>query len=367
MINEKILKRDERAIYALRSLYKSYGYRPFKMSKFEEYDLYVRNKDFLIGDKFITFNDTNGKLLALKPDVTLSIIKNTGDEEGCKHKVYYNENVYRVSNGTHQFKEIMQTGLECIGSLDVLDTFEVVYLAAKSLDVVSSNFVLDISHIGVFSAVLDAASDNKAFKKAAARLVSEKNSHELVKLCKEYNVPDDKMNRIKVFAELYGDMGKVIARLEEICATESEKSALSEFSELCRLLSETEYKDKIRVDFSVINNMSYYTGVVFKGFLNGICESVLSGGCYDPLLKSMGRKSSAIGFALYVDLLENLGSEALLYDVDVLLLYSEKVDAREVLKIKNSLIAEGKSVSMQRRVPAKLRYKEKIVIGEEEK
>ena len=104
MYNEKILKNEEKAIFSLRSIYKQYGYLPFKMSKFEEYDLYVRNKDFLIGDNFITFNDTNGKLLALKPDVTLSIIKNTGDEEGCKQKVYYNENVYRVSNGTHQFK-----------------------------------------------------------------------------------------------------------------------------------------------------------------------------------------------------------------------------------------------------------------------
>ena len=115
MIDENILKSEEKAIYSLRSLYKKYGYMPFKMSKFEEYELYVRNKDFLISDRIITFNDTNGKLLALKPDVTLSIIKNGDDKPGIKQKVYYNENVYRVSGSTHQFKEIMQTGLECIG------------------------------------------------------------------------------------------------------------------------------------------------------------------------------------------------------------------------------------------------------------
>ena len=109
-----ILRSEEKAIFALRTLYQQYGYMPFKMSKFEEYEFYIQNKDFLVSDRIISFNDTNGKLLALKPDVTLSIIKNGEDKPGEKQKVCYNENVYRVSDNTHQFKEIMQTGIECI-------------------------------------------------------------------------------------------------------------------------------------------------------------------------------------------------------------------------------------------------------------
>ena len=104
---ESILLRDERAALALRALYRGYGYSQYKMNKFEEYDLYVQNKDFLVSDNVITFTDTSGKLLALKPDVTLSIIKNgKGDEEISK--VYYNEHVYRVSKGTGSFKEFTQ-------------------------------------------------------------------------------------------------------------------------------------------------------------------------------------------------------------------------------------------------------------------
>ena len=79
MIDENLLKREEKAIITLRSLYRKYGYMPYKMNKFEEYELYMRNKEFLVSDRIITFNDTNGKLLALKPDVTLSIIKNGED------------------------------------------------------------------------------------------------------------------------------------------------------------------------------------------------------------------------------------------------------------------------------------------------
>ena len=138
---EKLLTSSERAAFSLRSLYRQYGYLPFKMSKFEEYDLYVRNKDFLISDNVITFNDTDGRLRALKPDVTLSIIKNSSCEPGCKQKVYYNENVYRVSQKLHRFKEIMQVGLECIGDTDILDTYEVVLLAVKSLAEITEDTV----------------------------------------------------------------------------------------------------------------------------------------------------------------------------------------------------------------------------------
>ena len=91
MTNNSILRNEEKAIYALRSLYSKYGYKPFKMSKFEEYEFYIQNKDFLVSDRIIAFNDTNGKLLALKPDVTLSIIKNGEDVEGFKQKVCYKE------------------------------------------------------------------------------------------------------------------------------------------------------------------------------------------------------------------------------------------------------------------------------------
>ena len=65
---------EESALAGLCALYDRYGYARFRMSKFEEYDLYVRNKSFLLSDHMITFTDTSGKLMALKPDVTLSIV-----------------------------------------------------------------------------------------------------------------------------------------------------------------------------------------------------------------------------------------------------------------------------------------------------
>lgn len=358
MINESLLKNDERAVYALRALYKRYGYMPFKMSKFEEYDLYVRNKDFLISDRIITFNDTNGKLLALKPDVTLSIIKNGEDEVGCKQKVYYNENVYRVSGSTHQYKEIMQTGLECIGDIDMYDIFETVSLAAASLNLISEDFVLDVSHLGVLSALLDESSEDEHFRREAAHHIAEKNPHDLARVCAEYGVDVDKAAALGEFIGIYGDMASVIAQLEPLCVSSAAAQALEELRALYALLSGTPYADRIHFDFSIVNDMNYYNGIVFKGFLSGICEGVLAGGQYDKLMRKMGRKSGAVGFALYLDLLEDLQDTANEFDVDVLLLYDEKTPMTALVERMNTLTAQAKLVTAQRGVPSALRYRE---------
>ena len=138
---------------ALGRLYNRYGYSRYKMNKFEEYDLYARNKDFLISDSVITFTDLNGKLMALKPDVTLSIVKNTRDEPGIR-KLHYNENVYRVSKGSHCYKEIMQVGLEAIGQIDEYCVYEVMKLAAESLTTTGRSCVLEVSHLGLLADAL---------------------------------------------------------------------------------------------------------------------------------------------------------------------------------------------------------------------
>ncbi|MBR5680767.1 MAG: ATP phosphoribosyltransferase regulatory subunit, partial [Clostridia bacterium] len=116
---------DERIIFTLRALYTKYGYQPYRMSKFEEYDLYSRNKDFLVSEGVIAFTDTGGRLMALKPDVTLSIIKNTRDTAPDVEKLCYDENVYRSPKGASGYEEQMQIGLEQIGGVDLCGVSEV--------------------------------------------------------------------------------------------------------------------------------------------------------------------------------------------------------------------------------------------------
>ena len=361
MLDTKILKNEEKAVFALRALYRQYGYLPYKMSKFESYEYYIQNKDFLVSDRIITFNDTNGRLLALKPDVTLSIIKNGEDVPGCKQKVYYNENVYRVSENTHQFKEIMQAGLECIGDIDLYDIYEAVSLAAQSLALISDDFVLQISHLGILSAVLDNICPDQSFRQKVIGCMKSKNMHDLSRICQQYGVED---TQLMLLVGAYGKRSKVLKQLEALnCGQE----ALQELKTLSKLLDQLPWSDRILFDFSAVNNMNYYNGIVFQGFLSGICESVLAGGQYDKLMQKLDRRSGAIGFAVYLDLLEQLPAEDAQFDVDILLLYDADADKMAVAKAVAELTAQGKTVSTQKSIPQKLRYGQLLKLSKEGK
>ncbi len=364
MIDLKLLKTEEKAVFALRSLYRKHGYLPFNMSKFEEYEFYMRNKDFLVSDRIIAFNDTNGRLLALKPDVTLSIIKNGEDIKNSKQKVYYNENVYRVSENTHQFKEIMQAGLECIGDIDLYDIYEVLSLAAESLSLISDKFFIEVSHLGVISEVLDGICEDKAFQRSALEFIAKKNSHDLKRLCTERNIKENDIQTLCSLISAYGERNKVLKALKEILKGR-ECEALCELESISQMLDSLPYADRIIFDFSVVNDMNYYNGIVFKGFLDGVSDGILAGGQYDNLMLKMGRSSKAVGFALYLDLLEQLQNEKNRVDVDVILLYNNKVSNIEVMQKANELIKEGKTVSAEKSIPEKLRYKEIIDLREE--
>ena len=111
------LQPKERASFALRSLYETAGCRKYHMGRFEEYSLYQENRSFLSSEQVITFTDLDGRLLALKPDVTLSIAKTAQPAPGETLRYYYHENVYRPSAESHTFKEISQMGLEMLGAV----------------------------------------------------------------------------------------------------------------------------------------------------------------------------------------------------------------------------------------------------------
>lgn len=362
-IENKLLRNDERAIFALRSLYEKYGYTQFKMSKFEEYDLYVRNKDFLVSDNIITFTDTNGKLMALKPDVTLSIIKSSDDEKGYTQKVYYNENVYRVTKSTASFKEIMQVGLECIGNIDTYSIFEVLSLAAESLKIISEDFVLDISHMGVIADLMSDLSLDSESEKEIIKCMGEKNAHQISDILKRNGVSEERAQKLSELTGVYGNVNEVYKRLIEIVGDEGGKS-LDELICIAKLLDECGYGDKVRIDFSVVNDMGYYNGIVFKGFINSIPEGILSGGQYDKLMKKMQRKAKAIGFAVYPDFLERFDEEKKDYDIDTVILYDENSDLSVLTNAIKMMTEGGKSALAQREIPPKLKYKQLLRLNE---
>ncbi len=356
-INLSVLKNDEKAVFKMRSLYKKYGYTQFKMSKFEEYDLYVRNKDFLVSENVITFTDTDGKLMALKPDVTLSIVKNTDDNPKSIKKLFYDENVYRVSQGTKSFKEIMQVGLECIGDIDIYTIYEVIMLGCESLKEISEDYVMDISNMDIISDMIDRLGLDVGQKKEILKYIGEKSVHEIKAVCEKNNVDSALSDSLIRLVSLYGDADKVIEEIKDITADRC-NDAVNRLETVVSLLKKSGYSDNIRIDFSVVSDSNYYNGFAFKGFINGISSWILSGGQYDNLMNKMKRKSSAIGFAVYLDLLERFNMVDDEYDVDTVILYDDKSDVISLNDSVNMLTSNGKSVMALKVIPDNIKYKQ---------
>ncbi len=354
-----VLRDDERAIFSLRALYGKYGYTQYKMSKFEEYDLYALNKQFLVSDNIITFTDTDGKLMALKPDVTLSIIKNGKESPNGVQKVCYNENVYRVSKGTESFKEIMQAGLECFGEVDEYLITEVIMLAIKSLQTISSEYVLDISSLDVINAIFEKLNLSQSAKKKIITALSQKNANAIDAVCKEENVCDNDRNLLKALCSTYGKADKVKEQLQKFELDENTLCALNGLIDKVNSLNELGLGENVNIDFSVVSDLNYYNGIVFKGFISGIPTSILSGGEYDNLMQKMGKKSRAIGFAIYLDELTKLSKGQVDNGVDVAIEYGD-TDKKIVLKKVNELIESGKTVLADKKIADTVKYKEII-------
>lgn len=355
-----VLKNEERVVFALRSLYRSYGYSQYKVSKFEEYDLYARNRSFLDSGSILTFTDTNGRLMALKPDVTLSIIKNTREQDAPLQKLYYNETVYRTAPGANGFREIMQTGLECIGEIDLYCVSEVVMLAARSLEQISDRWVLDISHMGVMSGVLEELGLDSGDAAGLLRCMGAKNLQGMKAACDELGLDSAAFEMLRTLGTVYGPVEQALEQVRRIPLGEAAGRALAELEQIAALLAAYGVAERVYLDFSIVNDMNYYNGVIFRGFIDGIPTGVLSGGRYDNLLHRMGKQGGAVGFAVYLDQMDRFGQREEEYDVDVLLLREPGAAEMKVIRTVQQLVAEGKRVKVQRTDTGGVRWRQRM-------
>ena len=273
--------------------------------------------------------------MALKPDVTMSVVKNTADNEFSK-KVYYAENVFRMERDTHEYREVKQIGLEFIGDTGFYPEAETVLLAAKSLEILSDDFVLCISHMDILRAVLEKCGVCGKTADAVIDAVSRRMPHKLL----ETDLDGKTVSLINDMISLPANAGKAIEKLKklDIC-----QRCVEELSDVYEVLAEAGFADKIRIDFSIINDAHYYNGIAFVGYINGVPRDVLSGGRYDNLMARFGKKQRALGFAVYIGALTRYFEKKDEFDADVLLIYGEK-PVSEVLKAVESYAKEGKKV-----------------------
>ena len=296
----------ERATFTLRALYEQRGYRKYRCSRFEEYALYQEYNRFLPDTQVVTFTDLDGKLRAIKPDVTLSIAKTAQPAPGECKRFYYNEEVCRPSRESHTFQTIRQMGLECIGAVDAAVQAEAVGLALQSLAALGVATVLEISHMGFVTGLLDALNIEPAARGRLLEYLRGKNGHELRRAAEKFGLSAAAADSLCGLLTLHGTPAEVLPKAEICCLCEAQRAALTELRRLLDTLPPQGCE--LRLDLSMADEMDYYNGLVFTGYAAGIPCAVLKGGRYDYLMQRFTPTANAIGFAMYLDELERLAA-----------------------------------------------------------
>lgn len=356
------MSKEDSLTYELSMLYKQWGYKEYRMAKFEEYSFYSDNRDFLSSKGILAFNNSDGRLMALKPDITLSIVKNAKLSDALT-KLYYNESVFRMSESTMDYKEIKQTGVEVLGNIDEYLIAEVLSLAAKSLRKIDKDFVLSVSHMAFIPSLLSELDISENIKKDIVRCVKGKNIHDLRSICEKSGVPD---NKTELLSKLAGINGKINAVIPELCAlacNDEMKIACAELEFIAASLKKSPLADRLYIDLSVLNNTEYYNGIIFQGYVEKAPSAVLSGGRYDKLAGKLRENTQAIGFAVYLDNLNLYYKKKREFDSDILILFDSSETSNTLLSLVEGFVDKGFSVRVEHSVPDG--YKAKTVYSYE--
>ena len=344
----------------LRGIYQAYGYHRYSMGRFEPYDVYWQNRNFLKSEQVLTFSNFDGKLMALRPDVTVSIAKNIA-KDAVSAKLYYIENVFRQRQGSREYSEISQIGLENIGSDDVYCDGETLLLALKSLEQLADDYLLCLSHMGLIAAAMTWYGVEEQQTEAMLELLRQKNADGLRAAALASGLSAEKADLLDTLARVSGRPEDVLAELNKLELPDSMTAALERLDQLNRLLSAAGYGERLRLDFSVLCDLDYYNGLVFRGFIRQLPSAVLSGGRYDKLMARFGKPQPAIGFAVYWGEAERVFHCSPEYDADVLLLYGSS-PAQTAISIGDKLRAGGLSVRTEQQAPPGFRAKRTIRI-----
>ncbi|MDR2909221.1 MAG: ATP phosphoribosyltransferase regulatory subunit [Oscillospiraceae bacterium] len=331
----------------LRALFEGRGYRRVRPPRFEDYALLLDNKNFLGTDRILTFMDPGGRMLSLKPDTTLSLASEVSDDIlPCAEKLYYTDEVARYDPENLSYRITEQVGVELIGREDAFSAVEAADLALRSLCATGEESVLDISHLGFVKGLLAGADLGAPVEREVLGAIHSRSAHNLCGILDSAGVENGHRASILELAAIHGPFNEQLARAGALVRGPYMEEAFSELEALGASLSPGPGQ-RLNLDFSVVGDLDYYNGLVLRGYIKGIPGMVLGGGRYDNLMAKLGKKSTAIGFAVYLHRLENSLAGAP-PATDILLLYPKDCDPAALLREAERLGQKGLTVRCER-------------------
>jgi len=331
----------------LMGLFKSRGYSEMITPGLEFFDVFNLNSPYFPQENLYKLTDAKGRLLVMRPDSTMPIARVVATrlkDAVLPLKLCYDQTVYRTEPALKgRSDEIVQAGIELIGSELKIADLEVISTAVDSLKAMEMPFSLEIGHIGIFRELVSKLDVSDHFKEKIRRRIETKNFPALNDLLDSLG-SSPVIDALKKLPALFGGE-EVFEKAEELMSDENITRQLEELRDIYRDACEICGSDgEITVDLGLVNKTDYYTGLIIKGYLQGHGEEVISGGRYDKLISEFGYDVPAVGFAVNVNgiakVIEKSGELPKIPAADVIV-YAEKGCEAEAFKEAGKLRSQG--------------------------
>lgn len=325
-------------------LFESYGYSEVITPGLEFYDVFNGKVRYFPQETMYKLVDGKNRLMVLRPDSTMPIARLAATrlrEEELPLKLFYNQNIFMVNpKDSGRDDEISQSGIEILGGNSTAADYEALVLAAKSLSACDENFRLEIGDSSIFRELILQFDCDEEESENIRHAIEIKDYPSLDKA----DIPE----ALKTLPRLFGGI-EVFEQAQKHLHGKALEARLSRLKKLCEDLSAVIPSEKIRVDLGLVHKKDYYTGIIFRGYVEGYGLPALSGGRYDTLLGDFGREAAAVGFAVNVEAASKVflkkikaNGEAIVKAPDVLV-FGEKGSEIVALKHCGELISQGLS------------------------
>lgn len=325
----------------LSAMFKARNYKKVITPTLEFFDVFNRESSGIEPESVYTLTDYAGRMMVLRPDSTLPIARIAATrlkDAAYPLRLYYNQRVFhRFRSFSGHSDETTQSGIELIGASGIRADLEIITTAIDALNCCGApDFRIEIGHAGFFKALSKALKTTDEIRTKITDFIEAKNFAALNDLLDTLG-ESDATRVLRSLPRLFGD-SMVIEKAAAMCKGKDELAPLKYLDKLYAKLSQLGLGDKINIDLGLVHRNNYYTGVVFRGFIEGSGLTVLSGGRYDMLTGEFGKQLPATGFGVEIDALAgamlNRGETAPKKPADVLVFGEDGYEVQALVRVR---------------------------------
>jgi ATP phosphoribosyltransferase regulatory subunit len=294
------------------SVFDGWGYEEIATPSVDYYALFERGMGREQARRSFRFTDTDGRLLALRPDVTSSVARAAATLfAGAARplRFCYAASVFRQRphSRAEWRRQERQLGCELIGAGRADADIEVLCLAAEVLERLGlgGSYRVTLNHVGVFNGVAEQLGLGPDTREEMRQLIDAHDASALEQFLVRLGKSGATVESAGRLARLAG--GHLIPEeAREFLSNERSRAALEELERVRGVVDSMGLGEGFSIDLSDVSGLDYYTGLVFKIYVRGAGARVGGGGRYDELTANFGRREPAVGFVLDLDALTDI-------------------------------------------------------------